>query len=547
MSKVRQRVSVSVCTALLILVTAVTNPGAAQTRSQSSKSNLNKITGVWEVQTAKGSFTLLLNADGSGEFNGEEIHWTYSQNVLSITDQEGTVMYNAALTSNSLTISGGNLQTPVTFRRSGSDAGPDNADDSAGAQSAGGLGAITGSAKASGPTGTWQFQNAKGTFTMTLSPGGTGKFNNDQIRWEYNQNVLTLKWESGDTFMYNAKLSGDSFHISGGNLSQPIDFQRAGSAKSSGGLDVGTDENVAPKKSKKVSASDPGGDWEVPGPNGIIHLSLMANGTGTFGGGNIHWTYSQRILSMTGPNGNTIKYNAAFGPGTMTLSGGGLETPLVFRRPGAEPEEDSQEGETRAENGNRGLVGSWQGQKGSVTLNADGSAVFNGISCRYSVEGNTLTMSGTDGDFPLPFTLSGNTLTLTIRGEPATFKRGTGAQRGTSAGGGNHPPALAGQWCFFSGSNTGQISSASQECVTLNSNGTYTYSANSDSSNQYGGTASQGSDQGTWSVSGSTMTANSQSKGVLNYQLELRNNKNNDPMICLDGRCFATTTQKTPW
>jgi len=185
----------------------------------------------------------------------------------------------------------------------------------------------------------------------------------------------------------------------------------------------------------------------------------------------------------------------------------------------------------------------------TLLLNADGSAIFNGINCRYSTQGGVLTISGADGDFPLSYTLTGDTLTLVIQGQQVNLIRTTGA-RNAPAAGGSHPADMLGKWCHYSGSDTGQIISGREQCFTLYPNGTYEYYGASDSTNQYGGVASQSSDSGTWSVSGSTVTVNSQKQGQHVYQLEKRNtntNNTNDLMICLDGRCFVTYGPRPPW
>jgi len=106
---------------------------------------------------------------------------------------------------------------------------------------------------------------------------------------------------------------------------------------------------------------------------------------------------------------------------------------------------------------------------------------------------------------------------------------------------------MFGKWCYFSGASTGQIIASRQQCFTLNPDGTYTYAGESDNVNQYGGANSQSSDSGTWSVQGSTIVANSRAQGRVVYQLEKKNNKNNDPMLCLDGQCYVTYGQKPPW
>ena len=266
----------------------------------------------------------------------------------------------------------------------------------------------------------------------------------------------------------------------------------------------------------------------------------------------IRWSFSQSVLSLTGPNGKTIMYNASLGQTTMTLTGAGLETPQVFRRSGSESGGEMEQ--TEADAGSSpagGLVGRWQGNNGVIQLNPDGTAVYNGTNLRYTVEGNVLTLTGNDGALPIPFSIKGDTLYVTVQGQSGQLTRVRGQQGGAMAGGGGSgsvPQDMVGKWCYVNVSDTGQVSSSSSSCFVLNPDGTYEYSGESSNSNMYGGTASQSSDRGTWWVSGSTVSVNSQQKGPMTYQLEKRNHpKNNDPMLCRDGQCFVTAYQKAPW
>jgi hypothetical protein len=44
------------------------------------------------------------------------------------------------------------------------------------------------------------------------------------------------------------------------------------------------------------------------------------------------------------------------------------------------------------------------------------------------------------------------------------------------------------------------------------------------------------------------LTVNSRTAGTNSYTLVRKNHpKNNDPMLCLDGRCFVTYGPKPPW
>ena len=566
----------------LFLVFGAAPPATGQQRSASPKS----IAGVWESKTAQGVSTMLLNADGSGEFNGKELQWTLSQNVLSLSFRGGsTYMYETVLAGNNLTVNSADLKQPMRFTRSGSAApaespnpleggglaGPAAGGKSAGGRPAGGF----------GPEGKWQVQKPSGTFTLVLDPGGEGTFNGNPVKWEFSQGILTLRWENGDVFMYNATLTASSLKVAGGNLSAPITFQRAGAAGSGGMAATGGKPRAAGAAPRPASGgagnAGPAGCWETSTPDGVISLVLNPGGSGTFGQGPVQWSYSRNVLTLTGPNGNPVPYNVSIGADAMTLSGEGLDAPISFRRAGgggegvgAKDEEGDEGGGAPGQTpggfgggaggGSRrgaagGVTGSWRNQQGStLQLNPDGTAVLNGQRFRYTNDGSTITMIGADGSMPFPYSLSGNTLTVSVQGQTAVYTRtggaeGQGGRAGGSLGGGagSNPQEMAGKWCAYSGSSTGQITSGREQCFTLNPDGTYEYYGASDSTNQFGGTASQSSDGGTWSVEGSTLVGNSRTQGRVVYQLEKKNNKNNDPMLCLDGQCFVTYGPKSPW
>jgi hypothetical protein len=78
-----------------------------------------KIFGVWQNSQFGYQMTLLLNADGSGEFDGEMIKFNNQGTKLSIMQGGETTVYSYALQENSLTLSGGDLDQAITFKRSG--------------------------------------------------------------------------------------------------------------------------------------------------------------------------------------------------------------------------------------------------------------------------------------------------------------------------------------------------------------------------------------------------------------------------------------------
>jgi len=196
------------------------------------------------------------------------------------------------------------------------------------------------------------------------------------------------------------------------------------------------------------SPSGPGGAWETPGPNGTIRLVLNPDGTGTLGGGAVRWQFNQGILSLAGPNGTTVMYNAALTENSLTVSGGNLAQPVVFSHVASEA--NSAGSKFVGKTGGDGLVGRWQGPAGIVEIKADGMMVIPGVNYRYKVQGNTLTLTGNDGTLPVPFRLDGETLTLTLSGQSATLKRMAAEAASPGTGAGGIAPELVGKWCYFS-------------------------------------------------------------------------------------------------
>ena len=87
-----------------------------------AKTQQVKIHGVWQTTSGGQQTTLMLNADGRGEFDGSEITFTVQGNKLSIIAGGATTVYTYVLQNNSLTVSGGDIDGKVVFTRSGTPA-----------------------------------------------------------------------------------------------------------------------------------------------------------------------------------------------------------------------------------------------------------------------------------------------------------------------------------------------------------------------------------------------------------------------------------------
>ncbi len=83
--------------------------------------------------------------------------------------------------------------------------------------------------------GTWETHRGQSDFKLVLNADGKGSLNGLALQWQFAGGNLTLAAARG-TFKYNASLAGDSLTLSGGDLKQPLVFQRAAPPNQSPGL-----------------------------------------------------------------------------------------------------------------------------------------------------------------------------------------------------------------------------------------------------------------------------------------------------------------------
>lgn len=212
------------------------------------------------------------------------------------------------------------------------------------------------------------------------------------------------------------------------------------------------------------------------------------------------------------------------------------------------------------------LAGTWRGtvdgEAATLELRKDGSGAFNGTALNWQVQLGMLFLE-TGGEVQAySFYLDGNRLSVAggDLAAPVTLERGKAAAAAppaeTKRSGGGARRELAGTWCYvgsFSANMGG--GSQSEKCFELRADGTYRYHAESSisaygngNSGLWGGTSSSSDDQGLWTATADSLSAQSSSGQTVTYLMQLRNHpENRDPMICLDGECYATRWQKAPW
>jgi hypothetical protein len=90
-----------------------------------AKVQQNKIQGTWRATVSGVEMTLVLNSDGTGKFDEDKIRYTAQNGNITLTliQQATTLSYRFTLKENTLTVSGGDLDSPVTFTRTGTSSG----------------------------------------------------------------------------------------------------------------------------------------------------------------------------------------------------------------------------------------------------------------------------------------------------------------------------------------------------------------------------------------------------------------------------------------
>ena len=190
------------------------------------------------------------------------------------------------------------------------------------------------------------------------------------------------------------------------------------------------------------------------------------------------------------------------------------------------------------------LLGIWDGQQGKVIFYPDGTLLYNGTAYQYSASGNSINITGTDGSTTFSYSLVNNELTLSQNANSAKYSK-TSALKPDRV-----DQQLVGKWCIMS-SNYNSYSgggSSSEECITLNADGSYVYFYSASRSVSAGSTASQNSDNGSWKTDGLTLVSVSQTTGKTSrYTLTKENAQNGDATIVIGGRKFITAYNRPKW
>jgi hypothetical protein len=298
------------------------------------------------------------------------------------------------------------------------------------------------------------------------------------------------------------------------------------------------------------------GKWENSSFGETMILMLNTDGTGELEGDPITFTISGNNLVMKS-DGEINTYDFSLQGNSLRVSGGDLDQPITFTRGGASANQNAEAKTPAATSGgNDKLIGTWSNYGETIEFRSGGQCLYQSQTFPYSIQGNQIVLKTAQGNLVMPYTISGNQLTLTVNGQRLIYSKGkpsaSAAQPAQANGNKKLDMSLVGKWCYVNVTSTNSGGTSTDECITINADGTYSYygersmSANTNAFSA--GTSSQNGDSGTWWVAGDRIYYNAQKQGQGSYQLIKRNHpKNGDPMIVLDGTAYVTYFQKSPW
>ncbi|MSR07403.1 MAG: hypothetical protein EXR93_10115 [Gemmatimonadetes bacterium] len=77
------------------------------------------LAGTWKAETPDGPRTVVIRADSSASYGDETVRWRMAGDSLHIAFGDEWMVYGYALKGTRLTLSGGDLDEPITLRRAG--------------------------------------------------------------------------------------------------------------------------------------------------------------------------------------------------------------------------------------------------------------------------------------------------------------------------------------------------------------------------------------------------------------------------------------------
>lgn len=164
--------------------------------------------GTWINKDFGYDMKLELNENGKGVFEDETITYTVVGNKISMKFEEETIAYNYKLLGNILTLSGGDLDSPVSFSKNGASIPTKNEMTSSNSKIV-----EEKNSKADKLIGKWTTEGAD----IEFKPNGKGVYNGNPFTYTVKGNSLTSTDNTGtNTFFF--MFLGESLSMSGAGI-----------------------------------------------------------------------------------------------------------------------------------------------------------------------------------------------------------------------------------------------------------------------------------------------------------------------------------------
>lgn len=77
------------------------------------------LAGTWKAETPDGPRSVIIRGDSSASYGDETVRWRVARDSIHIAFGDEWMVYGYALRGTRLTLSGGDLDEPITLRRAG--------------------------------------------------------------------------------------------------------------------------------------------------------------------------------------------------------------------------------------------------------------------------------------------------------------------------------------------------------------------------------------------------------------------------------------------
>src|SRR5438876_1128641 len=221
-----------------------------------------------------------------------------------------------------------------------------------------------------------------------------------------------------------------------------------------------------------ASAQEPGlvGSWQTKDSEAVMRVTFNPDGTGLLDSVAIKYVARGDKL-MVNEEGTINNYTFKLNGDVLVVSGGNLESRLTFVRQNnakgfGKRRSDAEAEQNEVKPKEQGIVGRWQSSEATVQINDDGTLNLNGVTYRYAVKGNNITLANNEGALTFPFKLSGDTLQVLVDGRLVIYKRLNGSASVANMGSTSaaNPQELFGKWCYMSNVNSSGGGRMSNSC-----------------------------------------------------------------------------------